>query len=105
MSDNGTRIADQIKQLIDARRTTPAPAPTSTIASAPMPGFRFGIGADVLELVGGERGVVRAAYYGAAVGRQVYEINIPGRGYVVRLEAELELARGRAPAPPIAPVT
>lgn len=100
MSDNSTSIAARIKSLLASRQPGAAVDGAPVITAAPMPGFRFGLGDPVLELVTGDRGVVRAAYYGAAAGGPVYEISIAGRGIVPRHENELEPTRALVPAPP-----
>lgn len=100
MNDDGSTLAQRLQKLMDARKVggaTTVPPPT---AAPPAPGFRFGLGARVLELVNGDRGTVRAAYYSATNRGPLYEIAINGRGIVARLENELELDQPLAPAPP-----
>lgn len=100
MADDSATLAARIKALSTARLPGGSTAAPPATVAAPQPGFRFGLGAPVLELVNGERGTVRAAYYSAAQGGPMYEIAISGHGIVARLERELEPDRPLAPAPP-----
>lgn len=103
MADEKTTRIDRIRTLINANLPGAAADVAPSITAEPMPGFRFGLGARVIDLHTGDRGFVRAAYYGAAIGGPVYEVSIAGRGVVPRRENELEPERPLMPAPAIAP--
>jgi hypothetical protein len=90
MADEQPTIADRLRALTAANTPAPATGPRPAIVQPPAPGFRFGKGDKVIDLVGGDRGVVAEFYQSATNSGPVYEVRIGLGRAIVRLERELE---------------
>jgi hypothetical protein len=102
MADEQPTIVDRIRAVTKAM-SAPAPgAPSPAISTRPSPGFRFAKGDPVIDLVGGDRGVVAEFYQSATNQGPVYEIRIGLGRAIVRLERELE-RNGAQNMPPTLP--
>lgn len=100
MTEVRSTLAARLDALINKRKPGAPADALPVITAAPLPGFRFGLGDPVIELVTGQRGTIRAAYYGAAARGPLYEIRIDGIGIVARLEREVEPDRSAGAPPP-----
>jgi hypothetical protein len=90
MADEPLITAERIKAQLAAALVAPPGGPRPQIDHTPAPGFRFTRGDKVIDLIGGERGIVAEYYQSATNQGPVYEVRItPGRA-IVRLERELE---------------
>jgi len=90
MADEPTLTAAQLRALAATRKPTTNSTPAPSITSAPSPGFRFGKGARVIDLVTGGRGAVLEAYQSASGQGPVYELRQDVGYVIVRLERDLE---------------
>jgi hypothetical protein len=103
MADPPKNLTDRLRALLEPKKPGAAIRDLPSVESPPMPGFKFGLGARVLDLTTGDRATVRAAYYGAALSARVYEVQTDAGPIVARTEAELERDRPVTPAPPAPP--
>lgn len=89
MADNPRAFVDRAAAAIagGGRRDV---VPPGRYAPAPAAGFRFAVGARVVDVLSGARARVSAAYPGAASNARVYELRSDGGALLVRLENQVE---------------
>lgn len=90
MTDGPLTAADRLRKLseLGAKAAPASAAPASS--AAPAPGFKYGRGDKVIDVIGGERGVVAEFYQSASGQGAVYEVRTGLGRAIVRLERELE---------------
>lgn len=89
--ENGT-IGARVDRWLATAAPRPSIIPRGGLTPAPAPGYRFPLGARVLETIDGKIGTVAAQYGAAVTNARVYELTLDGGGHVVRVEPQLEPA-------------
>jgi hypothetical protein len=90
-TENGP-IGARVDRWLATSAPRPSIIPRGGLTPAPAPGYRFPIGARVLETVDGKIGTVAAQYGAAAANVRVYELTVAGGEHLVRVEEQLEPA-------------
>jgi len=83
-----------IERIVASHATSARDVMSGRFAPAPAPGFRYAVGARVLDLVSGLPVRIAASYVASASTDRVYEVVEPDQVHQVRLERQLEQWNG-----------